>query len=81
MLLSEIKTAETASRTQKRSAQEAIAAYAKRLKKTGAEYDGLKQAERGEQIQRELEIVEAYLPRPLSREEIQGRISELIYQE
>lgn len=78
MLLAEIKTAETAVASQKRSAEETVAAYSKRLRKTVEEYRRLGESERANENQQELQIVEGYLPQPLSREEIKKIVAEVI---
>lgn len=78
MLLAEIKTAETSAGRKKITADEAVAAYAKRLRKTVEEYCRLGQAERAEQHEGELQIVASYLPELLSREEIEEVVAKVV---
>jgi hypothetical protein len=81
MLLSEVKTAETAAASQRRSAEEAVAAYAKRMRKAVEEYRRLGRPDQAEQNEQELKIVEDYLPKPLSREAIQQIVADVVAQQ
>ncbi len=74
MMLSEIKRVEA----DKPDAdpQAAVTAYGKSLKKTMAEMEGLKQAERVEQLKAELTIVEEFLPKQMDDATLEKIVTE-----
>lgn len=81
MLLSEIRSAELADTDAPPTAQQVVAAYAKRLRKSADEYRKLGSAERAAQAEEEFAIVEEFLPKPLTREQLEPIIEQMIRDE
>lgn len=71
MLLSDVRSAEFAA--QPTTAEQAVAAYRKRLQKSADEYEKLGRTEQVQQLQAEMAVVDEYLPRKASAEET-GRL-------
>jgi uncharacterized protein YqeY len=67
MLLSDVKNIDLDPK--KPTAEQAVEAYAKKLRKSQEEFQKLGKAEHVEQLKRELAVVEEYLPKKASREE------------
>jgi len=76
MILAQIRNAEAAS--DKPDYVTAVGAYAKRLRKSLSEYERLGQTEKATDLKKEIAIVEEFLPRPLSEEEIEKIVEEVI---
>jgi uncharacterized protein YqeY len=79
MLLSEIRSAELADTQKPPTAQQVVAAYAKRLRKSAEEYRRLGSETRAEEAEQELAIVEEFLPKPLARDELERIIEQIIH--
>lgn len=77
MLLSEVKSAQLSAGGGV-SAEEAVSAYAKRLRKSAEEYRKLAQPERATQAEQELKIVEEFLPQQLSRAETEAIVERVL---
>ena len=67
MMLSDVKNIDLAPKPT--TAEDAVEAYGKRLKKSLEEYDRLKKTAEVEQLRFEIGVVEEYLPKKLSPEE------------
>src|ERR1044071_10351133 len=67
MLLSDVKNIDLDPK--KPTAEQAVEAYAKKLRKSQEEFQKLGKTDQVEQLQRELSVVEEYLPKKASREE------------
>jgi uncharacterized protein YqeY len=67
MLLSDVKNIDLAPK--KTTAEEAVAAYAKKLRKSIEEYEKYGKTKEVQQLRSELEIVDSYLPKKLGPEE------------
>jgi len=76
MVLAQIKDAEAAS--EKPDYLAAVSGYAKRLKKSVSEYERLEQPEKVADLKGEIAIVEEFLPKPFSEEEIERIVEEVI---
>jgi uncharacterized protein YqeY len=67
MLLSDVKNIDLDPR--KPTAEQAVEAYGKKLRKSLEEFQKLGRTEQVEQLQREIAVVDDYLPKKASREE------------
>src|SRR5262245_57605042 len=67
MLLSDVKNIDLDPK--KPTAEQAVEAYAKKLRKSQEEYQKIGKTEQVEQLKRELAVVDGYLPKKASREE------------
>src|SRR5436305_1185529 len=67
MLLSDVKNIDLAPKPT--TAEDAVAAYAKKLRKSQEEYRKLGKAAEADKLQAEIAVVEEYLPKKASREE------------
>ena len=67
MLLSDVKNIDLDPR--KPTAEQAVAAYAKKLKKGVEEYEKIGRPDEANQLRSELAIVEEYMPKKASRDE------------
>lgn len=76
MVLSEMKLLETSGREFKH--MDAVKGYAKKLKKTIEEYDRLNLPDKVNEVKAELAIVEEYLPAPMSDDELERVVTEII---
>ena len=76
MLLSDVKNIDLAPRPT--TAEEAVASYAKKLKKSQEEYQRLGKTEEVEQLKYELGVVEAYLPKKASAEDTAKLVDEFL---
>lgn len=76
MVLSEMKLLETSGKEFKYI--DAVRSYAKKLKKTIEEYERLKLPDKVNEIKAELAIVEGYLPAPMSDDELEKVVAEVI---
>ncbi len=76
MVLAQIKDTEAAS--DKPDYLAAVGGYAKRLKKSVSEYERLEQPEKVADLKEEIAIVEEFLPKPFSEEEIERIVEEVI---
>ncbi len=76
MVLSEMKLLETSGKEFKYI--DAVKGYAKKLKKIIEEYERLKLPDKVNEIKAELAIVEEYLPKPMSDEELERVVTEVI---
>src|SRR5436309_15041905 len=72
MLLSDVKNIDLDPK--KPTAEQAVEAYAKKLRKSQEEYQKLGKAEQVEQLKRESAVVEEYLPKKASREETERMV-------
>lgn len=72
MLISDVKNIDLAPRPT--TAQDAVAAYAKKLHKSQEEYQKLGKKPEVDQLQYEIGVVEAYLPRKASPQETAGLV-------
>lgn len=76
MVLSEMKLLETSGKEFKYI--DAVKGYAKKLKKIIEEYERLKLPDKVNEIKAELAIVEEYLPKPMSDEDLGRVVTEVI---
>ena len=74
MLLSDVKNIDLAPKPT--TAEEAVASYAKKLKKSQEEYQKLGKSEEVEQLKYELGVVESYLPKKASAEDTAKLVDE-----
>jgi len=78
MLVSEVRSAELADTDKPLTAQQVVAAYAKRLRKSADEYRRLDSPERAEQLEKELAIVDEFLPKQLERAEVERAVEQIL---
>ena len=78
MLLSDVKNIDLAPK--KTTAEEAVAAYAKKLRKSIEEYEKYGKTAEVQQLRSELAIVDSYLPQKLSAEETVRLVDEFLGQ-
>ena len=76
MILSEMQLLETSGKEFKYI--DAVKGYAKKLKKTIEEYERLKLPDKVNEIKAELAVVEEYLPKPMSDEDLGRVVTEVI---
>jgi uncharacterized protein YqeY len=76
MLISDVKNIDLAPKPI--TAQEAVAAYAKKLKKGAEEYEKLGKPDEAAKFKTELAIVEEYLPKKASPEETERLVTEFV---
>jgi len=76
MLLSDVKNIDLAPK--KTTAEEAVAAYGKKLRKSIEEYEKYGKVQEVKQLRAELAIVDSYLPKKLSSEETAVLIDEFL---
>jgi uncharacterized protein YqeY len=76
MLISDVKNIDL--QPKKTTAEEAVAAYAKKLRKSIEEYEKYGKAQEVLQLRSELEIVDSYLPKKLSPEETSSLIDQFL---
>jgi uncharacterized protein YqeY len=76
MLLSDVKNIDLAPK--KTTAEDAVAAYAKKLRKSAEEYEKYGKPKEVQQLKSELAIVETYLPKKLSAEETAKLVDEFL---
>src|SRR6185437_11656709 len=72
MLISEVKNIDL--NPAKPTAQQAVEAYQKKLKKSLEEYEKIGRAEESAKLKEEIEIVAGYLPKKISKEETEQRV-------
>jgi hypothetical protein len=78
MLLSDVKNIDLA--PQKTTAEDAVAAYGKKLRKSIEEYEKYGKTAEVQQLRSELAIVDSYLPQKLSAEETVKLVDEFLAQ-
>lgn len=78
MLLSDVKNIDLDPK--KPTAEQAVEAYAKKLRKSQEEYQKIGKAEQVAQLQAEIAVVEAYLPKKASREETEKLVDAFLTQ-
>jgi uncharacterized protein YqeY len=78
MLISDVKNIDL--QPSKPSAQQAVEAYSKKLKKSLEEYEKLGRAEEVAKLKSEIAIVEEYLPKKASKEETEALIDAFLAQ-
>ena len=76
MLLSDVKNIDLAPKPT--TAEEAVASYAKKLKKSQEEYQRLGKNQEVEQLKYELGVVESYLPKKASAEDTAKLVDEFL---
>jgi uncharacterized protein len=76
MLLNEVKNIDLASKPI--TAEEAVAAYAKKLKKSQEEYQRLGKQAEADQFKDEIGIVEQYLPKKASSEDAEKLVDQFL---
>src|SRR5438094_87467 len=76
MLLSDVKNIDLAPKPI--TAEETIAAYAKKLRKSQEEYQRLGKPEEVEKLKYEIGVVEEYLPKKASREETEKLVDQFL---
>jgi len=76
MLLSDVKNIDLAPKPT--TAEEAVASYAKKLKKSQEEYQRLGKSAEVEQLKYELGVVESYLPKKASAEDTAKLVDEFL---
>ena len=76
MLLSDVKNIDLAPKPT--TAEEAVAAYAKKLRKSQEEYQRLNKPEEVEKLKYEIRVVEEYLPKKASREETEKLVDQFL---
>jgi len=76
MLLSDVKNIDLAAKPT--TAEDAVAAYGKKLRKSLEEYQKLGKTVEVEQLQREIAIVDEYLPKKASPEETEKLVREFL---
>ena len=72
MLISEVKNIDL--NPAKPTAQQAVEAYGKKLKKSLEEYEKIGRAAESAKLKEEIEIVASYLPKKISKEETETRV-------
>jgi uncharacterized protein len=78
MLISDVKNIDLAPK--KTTEEEAVAAYARKLRKSAEEYERLGKAEEVAKLKEELAVAESYLPKRLSPEETERLVDEFLGQ-
>lgn len=79
MILADIKIADTSGKPKDQiDYAEVVRGYHKKLKKTREEYERLNLPEKVKELDREIVIVEEYLPKQLSNDEIRKIVEEVI---
>lgn len=79
MMLADVKIADTSGKPKDQiDYVEVVRGYYKKLKKTREEYERLHLPEKVKELDREIAIVEEYLPKQLSDDEIKKIVSEVI---
>lgn len=79
MILADIKIADTSGKPKDQiDYGEVVHGYGKKLKKTREEYERLKLPEKVKELDNEIAIVEEYLPKQLSDDEIKKIVDEII---
>ena len=78
MLLSDVKNIDLAPK--KTTAEEAVAAYGKKLRKSIEEYEKYGKTHEVQQLRSELAIVDSYLPQKLSAEETEKLVDQFLSQ-
>jgi hypothetical protein len=78
MLISDVKIIDL--QPKKTTEEEAVAAYAKKLRKGLDEYEKLGRADEAAKLRNELAIAESYLPKKASPEETERLVSEFLAQ-
>lgn len=79
MILADIKIADTSGKPKDQiDYGEVVHGYCKKLKKTREEYERLKLPEKVKELDNEIAIVEEYLPKQLSDDEIKKIVDEII---
>ncbi len=76
MLISDVKNIDL--QPKKPSEEEAVAAYAKKVRKSAEEYEKLGKTDEVAKLKKELEIVESYLPSKLSAEETEKLVADFL---
>ncbi|HZL35681.1 MAG TPA: GatB/YqeY domain-containing protein [Tepidisphaeraceae bacterium] len=76
MLISDVKIIDMAPKPT--TAEDAVAAYAKKLRKSAEEYQKLGKPDEVEKLKYELGIVDSYLPRKASAEETERLVDEFL---
>jgi uncharacterized protein len=76
MLLSDVKNIDLDPK--KPTAEQAVEAYGKKLRKSQEEYQKIGKADQVAQLQSEIEVVEEYLPKRASREETEKLVDEFL---
>ncbi len=76
MLLSDVKNIDLDPR--KPTAEQAVEAYAKKLRKSQEEFQKLGKPEQADQLGREIAMVEEYLPKKASREETEKLVDQFL---
>ena len=76
MLLSDVKNIDLAPKPI--TAEEAVAAYAKKLRKSQEEYQRLGKGEEVEKLKYEIGVVDEYLPKKASREETEKLVDQFL---
>lgn len=76
MLISDVKTVDLM--PGKPTPQQAVEAYAKKLRKSMEEYEKLGRPEQVEQLKREIAVVDKYLPQRLSEEDTAKLVDEFL---
>jgi hypothetical protein len=76
MLLSDVKNIDLASKPT--TAEEAVASYAKKLRKSQEEYQKLGKADEVEKLKYEIGIVDGYLPKKASPEETEKLVEQFL---
>ncbi|HEX8342475.1 MAG TPA: GatB/YqeY domain-containing protein [Tepidisphaeraceae bacterium] len=72
MLINEVQNADL--QASKPTPQQALEAYAKRLKKNADEFDRIGRADEVSKLREEITLTESYLPKKLGRDETEQRI-------
>ncbi len=78
MLMAELQVAETSGKDFEEV--DVVKSHARELRKTVQEYERLGLTERVEALQRELAVVQEFLPQQMGREELERLITDLIQQ-
>ena len=76
MLLSDVKNIDLM--PSKPTAEQAVEAYAKKLRKSQEEYQKIGKADQVAQLQSEIAVVEEYLPKKATREETERLVDEFL---
>lgn len=76
MLLSDVKNIDLAPKPT--TAEEAVAAYGKKLRKSAEEYQKLGKPEEVAKLRQEISVVDEYLPKKASAEETERLVSEFM---
>lgn len=76
MLISDVKNIDLDPR--KPTAEDAVAAYAKKLRKSLEEYEKIGKADEAAKLRQEIAVVDEYLPKKASREETERLVDEFL---